>query len=174
MKQIYVINGSGGSGKDTFVEMVGKYTRVFNFSSIDIVKDAAKVLGWNGGKTDKDRKFLSDMKDLAIAYNDAPLNAVLRAVSVFMLTDDTMMFIHIREISEIEKFLQAVKNVTPIPAKTILVQNPNVEVVSTNKSDAGVFDYKYDLVIPNDGTLEDLDKKAKLFAGVTDVFIGKL
>ena len=35
-----------------------------NISSVDKVKEAAKVLaGWNGEKDEKSRKFLSDLKD---------------------------------------------------------------------------------------------------------------
>ena len=63
-KQIVIINGTGGCGKDTFVSFVSKYKRVYNFSSIDKVKEIAKLIGWDGGKTDKDRKFLSDLKKL--------------------------------------------------------------------------------------------------------------
>ena len=32
-KQIIIINGTGGSGKDTFIEHVSKYAKVFNFSN---------------------------------------------------------------------------------------------------------------------------------------------
>ena len=49
MKQIIIINGSGGVGKDTFVEFCKKYARVLNISSVDKVKEAANILtGWNG------------------------------------------------------------------------------------------------------------------------------
>ena len=48
MKEIVVINGSGGVGKDTFVQFCGEYTPIMNISSVDKVKEAAKVLaGWN-------------------------------------------------------------------------------------------------------------------------------
>ena len=50
-KYIFVINGSGGVGKDTFVNMVAKYAQTINFSSVDKVKEVAKLLGWKGGKT---------------------------------------------------------------------------------------------------------------------------
>ena len=29
-KQIIIINGTGGSGKDTFIEHVSKYAKIFN------------------------------------------------------------------------------------------------------------------------------------------------
>lgn len=41
-KKIIVINGTGGSVKDTFVEYVSKYAKVYNFSLVDKVKDIAK------------------------------------------------------------------------------------------------------------------------------------
>ncbi len=37
--------------KDTFVQFCGEYTSIMNISSVDKVKEAAKVLaGWNGEK----------------------------------------------------------------------------------------------------------------------------
>ena len=35
---LFVINGTGGSGKDTFVNFISKYAKVFNVSSVDKVK----------------------------------------------------------------------------------------------------------------------------------------
>lgn len=162
MKEVFVINGSGGSGKDSFVERTMLYAKVCNFSSIDIVKDAARIFGWDGGKTDKDRKFLSDMKDLAIEYNDAPLKSVMGGLNEFLSSDQEIMFVHIREIPEIVKFLYAAKGLG-VPVRTILVTNPNVDVITSNKSDSGVFNYVYDITITNDGTLEDLESKALKF-----------
>ena len=40
-KYIVIINGTGGSGKDTFVEFVSKYNKVLNFSSVAKVKQIA-------------------------------------------------------------------------------------------------------------------------------------
>lgn len=44
-KQIVIINGTGGSGKDTFVEFCTKYGKIMNFSSVDKVKEIAKYIG---------------------------------------------------------------------------------------------------------------------------------
>ena len=50
-KQVIIINGTGGSGKDTFVEYCSEFAKVTNISSVDKVKEAAKILvGWNGEK----------------------------------------------------------------------------------------------------------------------------
>ena len=86
-KKIIVINGTGGSGKDTFISYCENYTKVFNFSSIDIIKEIASTMGWNGGKTEKDRKFLADLKALATDYNDLPYNCVKGAINEFSNND---------------------------------------------------------------------------------------
>ncbi len=67
------------------------------------------------------------------------------------------MFIHIREIAEIEKIKQIIN------AKTLLVKNPKVKLILSNESDANVNNYNYDYVLLNNGTLEDLQRKAKEF-----------
>ena len=43
-KQIIIINGTGGSGKDSFVEFAAKYAKVYNFSSIDLIKDKERSM----------------------------------------------------------------------------------------------------------------------------------
>ena len=156
MKKIIIINGTGGSGKDTFVELVSKYALVYNFSSIDKVKELAKIVGWTGTKTDKDRKFLSDLKHLTTEYNDMAFNSIKEAVENFKTTDKEIMFIHIREPEEIKR---AVKE---FGALTLLIKREGLDNISSNYSDANVDNYNYDYEILNT-TLEELDKKANSF-----------
>ena len=62
--RVVIINGIGGSGKDTFVVMckdVLGANRVLNISTVDFVKEVAKFCGWDGSKQPEDRKFLSDL-----------------------------------------------------------------------------------------------------------------
>ena len=59
MKKIFIQNSVGGSGKDTFASFLNKYIPTHKYSIVDLPKEAAKVLGWDGGKTERDRKFLS-------------------------------------------------------------------------------------------------------------------
>lgn len=156
MKQIIIINGTGGSGKDTFVEFCMKYGRVKNFSSIDKVKEVAKVIGWDGGKTEKDRKFLSDLKKLTTEYNDMAFNSIKEAVKEFNESNDEVMFIHIREPEEIERAVNTFK------AKTLLVKRVGLDNIKSNYSDANVENYSYDYTLEN-STLENLDKQAEDF-----------
>lgn len=158
MKEIIIINGSGGVGKDTFVEFCEKYCKVKNISSVDKVKEAARVLtGWDGTKDDKSRKLLVDLKQLGIEYNDAPFKYIVESSEEFKNSDEDLMFVHIREISEIEKVRRATK------AKTMLVTNKNVPLITSNESDKNVMNYQYDYYIRNDGTLEDLENTAQKF-----------
>ena len=158
MKQVIIINGSGGVGKDTFVEFCSKYVKVMNVSSVDKVKEAANVLtGWNGEKDEKSRKLLSDLKQLGIEYNDAPFQYLSKKVQEFQVSDAEIMFIHIREHTEIEKCKQA------FHAKTLLITNKNVAVILSNHSDSDINNYNYDYTIQNDGTLEELEQKAEEF-----------
>lgn len=158
-KKIVIINGCGGVGKDTFVEFCRDFTDVRNISSVDKVKEAAKILvGWNGEKDDKSRKFLSDLKQMSVDYNDYPAIYIKEQAEDFEKNEEeNIMFIHIREISEIEK----VKNM--VGAKTLLITNNRVEKINTNKSDANVENFKYDYYIENNGTLEELKEKAEKF-----------
>ena len=157
-KNIIVINGTGGSGKDTFVEFVSKYTSVVNFSSVDKVKEIARMIGWDGGKTEKDRKFLSDLKLLTTDYSDMPFKEIKKKVEKFM-SDKTyeVMLIDIREPEEIERAK------TVFGAKAILIENNNVKHISSNMADANVYNYKYDYVIQNNGTLEEFKENIEKF-----------
>lgn len=166
-KQVYVINGSGGVGKDTFVMCVSEYLNnlfkrfntVINFSSVDKVKQIAKEIGWDGGKTEKDRKFLSDLKILTSNYCDMPFKSMSNKVEYFLNDECTayMLFLHIREPDEIERAKKEFN------AKTILIIRDAVKHITSNMADKNVFNYKYDIVINNDGNLEDFENKAKKF-----------
>ena len=157
-KKIVIINGTGGAGKDTFVEFCSEIEKVLNISTVDKVKEAAKILvGWNGEKDEVSRKLLVDLKRLSINYNDSPTKYVLEMAEKFRSSEDNLMFVHIREIEEIEKTKELLN------AKTLLITNPRVKLITSNDSDGKVNEYKYDYYIENDGTLEDLKNKAVKF-----------
>ena len=68
-----------------------------------------------------------------------------------------IMFIHTREPDEIERFVKEFGCIT------LLIRNPNINVITSNHADAEVENYNYDYIIDNNGTLDDLDNKAKEF-----------
>lgn len=156
MKKIIIINGTGGSGKDTFVKFCSKYGKVMNFSSIDKVKEIATLIGWNGQKNEKDRKFLSDLKRLTTEYNDMAFNSTKEAISQFKNSDYEVLYVHIREPEEIKKV------VDQFSAITLLIKRTGTAKIESNYSDASVENYHYDYIIENN-TLEDLEKQAANF-----------
>ena len=169
IKKIFVVNGSGGVGKDTFVNLVSeemnarlkRFHTVWNFSSVDKIKEIAREIGWQGGKTEKDRKFLSDLKQLSSKYCDMPFESMKSKVSEFMNDDNSVfLFLHIREPEEING---AVKEFN---AKSIIVIRDSIHPILSNNADKNVFNYNYDLIIVNNGTIEDLREYAKDFVNV--------
>ncbi len=155
-KKIIVINGTGGSGKDTFVSYCEKYCNIYNFSSIDKIKEIATIMGWDGGKTEKDRKFLADLKELATNYNDLPFNCIKEGINEFYDSNSDIMFIHIREPKEIKRVVDEYN------ALSLLIKRKNYELIKSNTSDANVENYDYDYIIENE-TLNKLDESAKKF-----------
>ena len=68
-----------------------------SISSVDKVYEAASLLGWTGTKTDKDRKFLSDLKDLSTAYNDMPFEEIKKKIEGFEKSNYDVLFAKLRE-----------------------------------------------------------------------------
>lgn len=159
-KKVFIINGSGGVGKDTFVSMVANASEapVMNFSSVDKIKKIAEIIGWTGAKTEKDRRFLSDLKLLCTEYNDMPFNSMNEKVKEFYDNSAAMLFLHIREPEEIEKAKEAFN------ARTILIKRDSVKQITTNMADKNVFNYRYDIIIDNNGSLNALRERATNFA----------
>ena len=160
-KHVFIINGSGGVGKDTFVNFVSHIVPTKNVSSVDPIKTLAKGIGWRGSKEERDRKFLSDLKDLVTEYNDYPMEYLKVQHMIFMDNDqEQIMFIHIREPKEIKRAVEL------FSAKTVLISNCNVEGISSNHADKNVYDYDYDIHIHNDGSLDMLKEMASMFCEV--------
>ena len=159
MKKIFILNGVGTSGKGEFVKSVSKYIPTYKYSIADLTKEAAIILGWDGGKTEKDRKFLSDMIDLAAEYNDSPFQDVISIVADFKdnKIGADVLFVDMRDPKDIARAVET------FGAETILLRNPRVDSIKTNHADRDVENYNYDYIIENNGTLEQLDEMAKFF-----------
>ena len=72
-KAVFVINGTGGVGKDTVCEMAAALCPVRSVSSITPIVEIARSAGWDGVKTPASRRLLSRLKDAFTEYNDLPL-----------------------------------------------------------------------------------------------------
>lgn len=163
--KVVVINGNGGVGKDKFIELCqelycnSKYNISINqISTVDYVKYVATICGWSGSKTSKDRKLLSDLKDLMEEWDNIPNKKVEEYIEHLSDYDEPqILFIHAREPHNILYYKSKYN------AITILVTNPRVEQVTSNHADMGVYDFAYDYIIDNSGDLEQLKESAKTF-----------
>lgn len=166
--KIVIVNGAPRSGKDSFVgfclDRLKEYG--FAFSTVDYVKDIARECGWNGEKTPKDRKFLSDLKDLLAEWDDVPYQMIRKEIAKVRLLaeqynidhDKFVIFIHCREPEEIQRFVEE------YDALTVLVRRFEVEnLEQSNHADSEIFDYKYDVEVMNNSTLDELRETAKTF-----------
>lgn len=159
-KIVFIINSSGGVGKDTLINIVSKYYLTINVSTIDIVRKAGNMLGCIN-KTEDDRQFLSKLKELADEYYKHSINYVMQQYESFINSKYNIMFIHCREPHNIDEIKSHIPN-----CKTLLVTNKNVKHINSNKSDGNVYKYNYDYTINNDGSIEELEDKVKKMFGV--------
>ena len=157
---VYVLNGSGGCGKDTFVDLCIECTDayIWHISTITPIKEAAELLGWQGKKDEKSRKFLSDLKDLCTNTFDTSYNYIEKQIYRAKYWSVDYVFIDCREPKEIERICKQFN------AKSIYIdaskRNP---IITSNHADAEVMNYNYDFYIDNNGTLKELKEKAKKF-----------
>ena len=156
MKEILIINGSAGVGKDTFVGCLKNFANVYHSSIVNPVKKIAGLIGWNGQKTEKDRKFLSDLKKLIDDYNDKNYEVMAELMQAFRTRETSfdLLCIDMREKEQIERARQE------YGAKSVLVRRDSIPHITSNMADAGVFDITYDYYIDNNGTIEELNEKA--------------
>lgn len=163
MNKLFVISGKGSSGKDTFVNFIKNYCsqdlKVTNFSSIDYMKWIAKnFLNINVDlKSHKLRKFLSEFKRILTEFNDFPFKRCCDIIDG--AESDEILFLHIREKSEIEKLKVKYPNLM-----VIYVDNNQIISYGNDSDDKcdEVVDIA-DVIIYNEGTLEDLNSTVKWF-----------
>lgn len=155
-KLVVVINGRGGSGKDTLCGLAGKHFRVRNVSSITPIKEIALANGWDGQKDERSRKFLSDLKKLFSEYNDLPNRYLMQQYREFLEGDEEILFVHIREAEEIRKFKDSVDG----GCVTLLIhRSTGEEQPLGNDSDDRVEEYAYDASFDNNGSLEEAEER---------------
>ena len=149
-KVVIIINGNGGVGKDTMCGLAAEAFKVTNISSITPIKDIAARYGWNGEKDARSRKFLADLKKVFTEYNDLPTNYLVEEYRKFLESDSELLFVHIREGQEIDKFRRQVNT----PCAALLIRRDHLKGRSWgNEADDNVAGYAYDFRYDNDRPL---------------------
>lgn len=152
-KQIIIINGQGGVGKDTICDIVKKHYKIKVVSSIDMIKAIAIYGGWDKQKDLKGRKLLSDIKLAFSEYNDLPFKQMAHEIKIFKnFRNEQILFIHVREPEEIKKLVSEYPEI-----KTLLITRGESQLNFGNMADDNVENYDYDFVFENNGELENLE-----------------
>lgn len=163
MPTIFVLNGQGKAGKDTFAKFAMHYLNKEHrmltavISSVDMVKIFGQKLGWDGVKDEKGRKFLSDLKELSTRYN-GPMKYMAEYIET---CGAHVVFVHIREPEEIKKLVDR------YPSAITVLLNRGKSLKLGNISDDDVENYVYDHYIENNDTEQQLEKKAKELMNLT-------
>jgi len=151
-----VVNGSGGVGKDTFCEMLRKYTRVYKCSIIDVVKEVMIGAGLSIEKNAKTRKQMYDIKQ-ALEKRDIPYQCVKNELHNSQIEYEPVFWVDMREKEDIDRFARE------YGAIKVLIKNDRVAPIISNPADSSVFENGYDYIIENNGTLENLQEEAYKF-----------
>ncbi len=168
---IYVVNGPGAHGKDQFITYAIRYARNlnidgYNFSCVDPCRIwSYERYGFE--TTDKSEQARIAIKQLKSEWEardpNGPNKYLLEKV---MSVQSGFVFVHIREIHNIQKFISMAHN-QGISVKTLHIFRPN-HPIPNNPIDSGTLGtfenpFTYDLHILNDGTLDHLNEKAERF-----------
>ena len=131
---------------------------VSELSTVDFVKEVARICGWKGKKDKKDREFLHDLKEAMEKWDNIPNKKVLEDAENIIknyLGLNHLFFVNIREPQSIESFSQLVmEQGYETPIKILMESN-----MSSNEVDSIVQEIKsvkYNRTYKNNGTLKDL------------------
>lgn len=165
-KTVVVINGKPRSGKDTFCNFVIKYCEekgmyCDTWSTIDFEKELLEetVHREYNPKSATDRSFLSDLKRLLNDYYDVTFRDFTNLIEYY----EGIFLIHTREWAEILKFQDYCRN-NNIKFITVFMERKEQQNFD-NESDS-LCDFRkeiYDVIIKNNGNLEELEENAKQF-----------
>ena len=169
--RVIIINGRGGSGKDTVCQMVSKFSPygASSVSTVEIVKEWASTMmgitgelcGWDGKKDERGRRLLAQLKDVWEEYDSGPTKWVVKMTygQAKSSHPQHILFIHAREPMNIWQLREELTEFNPV---TMLVTRPEVGDHG-NSADDNVNNFAYDFYIDNDGPIEKLESNVLLF-----------
>lgn len=169
--KVVIINGAPQSGKDTFATLAQAYcnddesANVLNLSSVEPIKEALEIFGWDGDKTEDIRDLIAGIKKIWIDAQNGPTMFMMNNILEWHKTnvgEDNIVFCHIREPEEIKKLVDALTgmDIMGIDVTTLLVVRNGQQVDTDRDSDNPdiIVDYDYAHIMYNDGDLVQYDE----------------
>ena len=157
-KLVVIVNGSGGSGKDTLIDYVSDRlpNGAVKYSTIDTVRSVASLIGWNGKKDEEGRLFLHRAKMMLAEWFDFSFKEMVDAIHAFLTTEHDVIFCQAREEEEIKRLCKYLDD-KGIAHMTVLVTRACLSGTHYgNPADDNVGkDLEYNYWVENDDTKED-------------------
>lgn len=173
MVHVIVVNGRHRSGKDSFIngmiDAINKYhnTTYECVSSIDICKEALKLIGWDGHtKSYEVRQMLSDMKQFAINNGDMPTKILVDSIMRYNYRKSAkkhnFFITQIREYQEIDKLEVACKglDMIGITFNKVFIKGNVRDNTDGADADRNLYCDDSYTIIKNNDTLSELEKRA--------------
>ena len=190
----FLVNGNSLAGKDSFckfveyewiasirdrvdanapIEFYERYrSEVQVISTIDPVKKIYRdFFGWDGIKTDEDRKNLFNLKQMWINVGNGPSKWLIDTLTSLAFDGCEIVFIMVREHSELMRAAEICFSICN-NAQSINIVRDDLPVPPVEKKITDTFPeyFRYDWVIHNPTTenpmLPDLNKAAKEFVRI--------
>lgn len=169
MQKIILISGSSyGAGKDTLADFIaeecktkGLRPRIMRFG--DWVKDAlVRYYNWNGQKDEEGRKLLQYFAtdEVRTADEDYWADVLCRLAKATKNDWDVLLVPDLRFPNE---YFIATKYFNPRDISVVRVDRKTADNDSANRqhvSEHSMAKFTFDIIINNDGTLEELKNKA--------------
>lgn len=170
MLHLVIINGYGGAGKDTFVSMCCDFViehelfiPIQNYHHSDLAKKVLREMGWVGDKDFASRELLKKLTSYGDKTGKAmqEITKILTGIIEYTNEDDmVVLFYHARERTFIDDLTKWAKD------RGISMTRLLIEREGKNEEPLCWYDIKpedYDVVIKNNGALDDLMESAGWF-----------
>lgn len=167
--KIYIVCGKARHGKDTIAEMIRNYYLensydVLNLQYSSYIKEyAKKISNWDGSEETKPRELLQQLGTNVIRdkIDEAFfVKKIVDDIKVYSFFFDVLTISDARFKLEVDTPRDNFENVVIIRVNRPNFDNGLTEEQKMHRTETDLDDYKkYDYVIENDGSLEDLKEK---------------
>ena len=169
--RIYLISGKARNGKDTIAGIMKNYYEkndkkviILQYSSY-IKEYAKKISNWDGSEETKPRELLQQLGTNIIRKKIDSLffvDALIKDIKVYSFFFDVIIVSDVRTPEEIDMPRDAFNNTLSIHVKRSNFEDGLTEEQRHHYTEIALDNYnKFDYIVENDGTIEDLRVKVE-------------